>query len=119
MTQDQKEKCHVIIHTASAAAGGVGTGLAQLPGTDSAFIIPIQITMIVSLGKVFGVHLTDSAAKGIALGMAGMYVGRTVSQFLVGWVPVFGNAINAATAVGITEAMGWAVASKFDSGEIR
>ncbi len=28
MTDNQKAKCHAIIHSASAAAGGVGAGLA-------------------------------------------------------------------------------------------
>ncbi len=119
MTDDQKEKCHGIIHTASAAAAGVGAGLAQIPLSDSAVIIPIQITMIVGLGRVFDVHITDAAARGVALGMVGMYVGRSVAQICVGWIPGVGNAINAGTAAAVTEAMGWAVASKFDKGDLR
>lgn len=118
MTDDQRQKCHVIIHTASTATAAVGAGLAQLPLTDHAVIVPIQVTMIVSLGAVFDVHVTDSVAKGIALGMAAFFVGRAASQILLGWIPVLGNAINAATAAGITEAMGWAVANKFAKGEI-
>ena len=80
---------------------------------DSALIIPIQIGMIISLGAVFDVHVTESAATGLALGMAGMHIGRTVSQVLVGWIPGVGNLINASTAAGVTEAMGWSIASKF------
>ena len=34
--------------------------------------------------------------------------GRTASQALVGWLPGYGNAINAATAAAVTEAVGWA-----------
>lgn len=119
MTSNQKENCHAIIHTAALSCAGVGAGMAQLPGSDSAVIVPIQIGMIVALGKVFDVHLTDSAAKAVALGMAGTYVGRTVSQFLVGWIPGVGNAINASTAAALTEAMGWAVADRFSKGELR
>lgn len=119
MTSDQNDKCHGIIHTASVAAAGVGAGLAQLPLTDSAAILPIQIGMIVALGKVFDVELTDSAAKGLILGTAGGFVGRAASQILLGWIPVLGNAINATTAAALTEAMGWAIAKKFDSGAIK
>ena len=32
---------------------------------------------------------------------------------LVGWIPGFGNAINATTAAGITETLGWTVANQF------
>ena len=39
MNAKQKKECHTIIHTASVAAGGVGAGLAQIPGSDNAVII--------------------------------------------------------------------------------
>jgi len=119
VTRNQREECHAIIHAASLAAAGVGGGLAQIPLSDNVVIVPIQVAMIAGLGKVFGVHITDAAAKGIALGMVGSFVGRTVSQILVGWIPGVGNAINATTAAGITEAMGWAVADRFEKGEIK
>lgn len=115
LTEDQKIKCNSIIHTASVAAGGVGTGLAQIPLSDNAVITPIQITMITSLGAVFGIRVTEGVAKGIIGGSLASIVGRGVVQVLVGWIPVVGNAINTATAAGITEAIGWmAVAHFFD-----
>ena len=58
-----KKKCHAIIHTASVAAGGVGTGLAQIPLADNVVITPIQITMIISLAAVFDIRLTEGAAR--------------------------------------------------------
>lgn len=115
LTEDQKMKCNGIIHTASVAAGGVGTGLAQIPLSDNAIITPIQITMITSLGAVFGIRVTEGVAKGIIAGSAASIIGRGAVQVLVGWIPGVGNAINTATAAGITEAMGWmAVAHFFD-----
>lgn len=118
MTADQKERCHLIIHGASVSAGAVGAGLAQIPLADHAVIMPIQIAMVVGLGKVFGQHLTDSAAKGFVLASIGTLVGRGASQVLLGWIPILGNAINASTAAGLTEALGWAVANRLDKGEI-
>ena len=119
MTDEQKEKCHVIIHGASTGAGAVGAGMAQLPMADNAVIVPIQVGMVLALGKVFNVELTEAAGKGVVLGMAATFVGRAASQVLLGWVPFLGNAVNAATAAGLTEAMGWGVAKKFDRGEIK
>ena len=116
LTDSQKKKCNAIIHPAAAAAGGVGTGLAQIPLADNAIITPIQIAMITSLGAVFGIRVTEGAAKGILVGAAASLVGRGVVQVLVGWIPGVGNAINTATAAGITEAIGWmAVAHFFDA----
>ena len=54
--------------------------------------------MIISLGGVFGRDIERSAAESILAGAAASVGGRTVSQFLVGWIPIWGNAINAATA---------------------
>ena len=114
MTADQRSKCHAIIHTASASAAAVGAGLAQLPGSDNAAITPIQLAMTVSLGAVFGIQLTQSAAAALASVVAAT-VGRAVSQVLVGWIPFVGNAINASTAAALTESVGWLLAKEFAS----
>ena len=63
MTSSQRSKCHAIIHSASASAGAVGAGLAQIPCSDNMIITPIQLTMTIALGRVFGIELTESAAK--------------------------------------------------------
>lgn len=115
MRDDQQTKCHAIIHSASAAAAAVGASLAQIPGSDNAVITPIQLTMTISLGKVFGVTLSESAAKAAIGSVAASTVGRTISQLLVGWIPGWGNAINATTAASVTEALGWALANEFDN----
>ena len=114
MTEQQRKKCHAIIHTASTAAAGVGAGLAQLPGSDNAVLTPIQLTMTISLGKVFGITLTETTALATIGSVAASTIGRTVSQVLVGWIPGFGNAINASTAAALTETMGWSLANEFD-----
>ena len=115
MTDTQKAKCHAIIHTASASAAAVGAGLAQLPGSDNAVITPIQLVMTISLGRVFGLELTESAAGAAVASAAAATVGRTASQVLVGWIPVAGNIINAGTAATITEGIGWLLAEGFAS----
>ena len=63
MTKKQAGLCNGVIHAASVAAGGVGAGLAQVPCSDNMIITPIQLTMAISLGKVFGIDLDQSAAK--------------------------------------------------------
>ena len=113
MTTSEVIRCNAIIHAASAAAGGAGAGLAQLPCSDNAVITPIQLGMIVSLGGVFGISVTRSAAEAAASSAAGAAIGRTLSQVLLGWIPGVGNAINAGTAAAVTEAMGWRIANQF------
>lgn len=113
MNNTQQSTCHAIIHTASAAAAALGAGLAQIPCSDNTVITPIQLVMTISLGRAFGIELTDSAARATLASVTAATVGRTASQLLFGWIPVAGNIINAGTAASITEAIGWLLAEDF------
>ena len=98
MTDEERSKCHKIIHTAAVSAAAIGGGLAQLPGSDTVPITAIQVGMIISLGVVFGKTITKTAATSIVSGFVASYGGRALSQWLVGWIPGWGNAVNASTA---------------------
>lgn len=116
MNYYERKKCHEIIHFASLLCASVGAGLAQVPGSDNAAITPIQLAMVVSLGKVFDCSISESSAKAAVASATAGVIGRTASQILLGWIPVLGNAINATTAAGLTEAVGWIIAKEFDEG---
>ncbi len=111
---NKNNRINVIIHSASTAAAGAGAGLAQIPGSDSVAIIPIQIAMINGIALEHGTRIDKAAAMSIIGTQAATMVGRKVSQFLLGWIPVAGNALNAATAAGVTEAVAWAANSYFE-----
>lgn len=115
LTDEQKLKCHGIIHGASVAAAGIGAGLAQIPLSDNSLITPIQVGMIVSLGAVLDIKLSKSAAAAILGTVATSTIGRGVSQVLFGWIPGIGNTINASTAAAVTEAAGWATVKYFEN----
>lgn len=113
MTRDERAKCHAIIHAASGLAASVGAGLAQVPCSDNAVITPIQLSMTIGLGQVFGITLTDTTALAAIGSATAAMVGRTISQVVVGWIPGLGNVINASTAAGVTECLGWVLATQF------
>ena len=113
LPKDIETKCHGMIHGASVAAGAAGAAGAQLPMADNAVITPIQIGMIIALAKVFDQNLTKEAAFGVLKGAGAAFIGRGVSQMLIGWVPGFGNVINTATAASLTETVGWMSAAQF------
>ena len=112
------EKIHGIIHVAAASAAGVGGGLAQIPGADMPIIMGIQTAMIIAIGNEYGASVTETAAADLLLTFSAGMGGRFISQLLVGWIPGYGNAINASTAFAFTEAIGWAANAYFsdDSG---
>ena len=113
LSSAQSSKCHAIIHGASAASSAVGFGLAQLPLSDNAVIVPIQTGMAVALADVFGIGLTRSAAEAAVATAAATMAGRTISQVLVGWIPGIGNIINGSTAAAVTEVIGWLLVKQF------
>ena len=113
--EEYKDKCHKIIHTAATATTAPAAGLAQLPCADTFFITPIQVTMVITLGEVFEIRISESTAKSILSGMASSFAGRGLSQVLIGWFPGHGNALNAATAFALTESIGWMAAKHFYS----
>lgn len=118
MTNEQTIKCNIAIHTAGAAAAAIGGGLAQIPGSDNVPLVAVQITMAVTLGNIFDIQVSETAGRGMVMtalaSMTGPVIARVVSQIIVGWVPGAGNAVNASTALAITEAVGWILVWEFD-----
>ena len=110
-----RSSLHTVIHAASVAAGGVGAGLAQIPGADAPVLMTIQSGLVISIASKFGASLTHTAAVDLVMTFAASMAGRGLSQVLVGWLPGIGNAINAATAASITEAIGWAAVAHFEN----
>ena len=99
---------HMIIHGSAAMAAAVGGSLAQIPVSGSLAITPIQISMIIALGTLHGKPLDKSSALALLAAAYGPYVGRTVSQMLIGLIPGVGNVIRGTTAFVVTESIGWA-----------
>ena len=110
-----KMKVHCIIHGATLTAGAVGFGLAQLPCSDSVPLVSIQTGMVKLIAGVHGRNLTQAAAMALISTFAATMAGRNISQLAGGWIPLYGNALNATTAAGITEAMGWMAHGYFKS----
>ena len=112
---NKDEKIKFVIHGASVSAATVGCGLAQIPGSDMPVLLSIQRIMVGEIASLYGLSVNEAFIKSFILEYIAGYGGRAVSQLLVGWIPAFGNWINATTAASITEAIGWAANSYFES----
>lgn len=111
MNKNDYEKCQTLIHSAAVASGA--SGALPIPGSDAVAIVAIQATMIISLGKIFDVRMTESAATAMATTMIAEHLGKMVAGGLVKLIPGIGSAINASIAFSITEMIGWEVAEDF------
>lgn len=111
MPREIEKKCKVVIHSASLAA--TAAGAIPIPMSDAIPITAAQIGMIIKLGDVFELSLSQSAAKSIASVALTQQAGRALCANLIksipgGWIP--GAFIGAAIAGSFTEALGWIVA---------
>lgn len=101
MNEKTKSRCNYIIHTSSAAAGGIGAS--PVPGSDAMPLMAIQIGMIMLLAQELKIPLEEAMAKNV--------VAKNVGKLFVGEltkiIPGFGSAVNAGVAFCVTEALGW------------
>ena len=111
MPQEKLTACHAIIHTASIAAGAAGA--IPIPIADTLPITAAQVTMIVSLGKVFDLTIGRTVAKSIIPIAVTKAAGLLVFRQFIKLVPKLGSVVGAATAVAMTETLGWIVADDF------
>ena len=65
MTEEQKTRCHAIIHSAAVAAGG--GNVVPIPGVGLAADTAALVGMAIGLAGVFGQSLPESVAKAMAV----------------------------------------------------
>ena len=115
MPKELEKKCHAAIHSATAASAAAGA--IPIPMSDAIPITAAQIGMIIALGKIFNITLSQSAAKSIAGVTLTQQAGRAVASNLIKMIPgagtIVGGVIGASTAAALTEALGWIVADDF------
>lgn len=103
MTGTQRVLCEAIIRKAMIASRTAAVGTPQVNVWKESGITPIQISMAVSLGKVFGLNLSPGQAEGnCMLALASIGIDR----------PDSGHEKGAAQK---TECMGWKLAERFAS----
>ncbi len=104
------DESKTIIHLASGAVGAVG--LIPIPFSDAFAIAPIQEGMIYKMNDAFGMDLDKSVAASLITGLLGVtaiaQVGRTLVNGFLKFIPVVGSVAGSATAVIITEGIGFA-----------
>ncbi|RVZ20252.1 DUF697 domain-containing protein [Helicobacter pylori] len=107
-------KSKKIIHVASGLAGTVEAS--PIPFSDMPLITGVQKRMIDEMNDAFGMDLDKSVAASLIAGLLGVtavaQVGRTLVNGFLKFIPVVGSVVGAvisgATAVIITEGIGFA-----------
>ena len=109
MPKELKRKCNIIIHSATGASAVAG--LIPIPMSDAIPITAAQIGMIIKIGDLFDISLSEAAAKSIAGVALTQQAGRSVASGLLKMIPgvgtLIGGIISGSTAAALTEFLGW------------
>jgi uncharacterized protein (DUF697 family) len=111
----ERRKSRRVIHLAAISGAVAALIMAQLPASDNLILVPIEVVMVIRLGNIFRTDLKRSISTSIIIGNIATLVGRGISEFLIGWIPVAGNIIDALTAAAVIEFFGHTVARSFES----
>ncbi|MDR0217201.1 MAG: hypothetical protein LBJ15_24785 [Comamonas sp.] len=117
MTNEQENKCHMIIHS-HAVAAGAGNAI-PVPGLGIATDMVVMTTMTMSLCAVFGGSLTEEAAKALAIAAIKNTMLKapikTLTKELSKLIPGLGQIVAPAIGVVMLEAAGWVIAKDLES----
>ncbi|MFS0937077.1 MULTISPECIES: YcjF family protein [Enterococcus] len=116
---ETRKKAHRTIHAASLTAAIIGCS--PIPFSDAVLLVPVQMTMMARLYRIFGRTWREGLAKSISKELVVVSFGRSAVGNILKFVPavgtVAGAAINASVASGITEALGWVTVKMLNDGE--
>ena len=132
LTPEQKKKCHIAIHTASAACGAISATMGEgaAIGGDTAFLRGTQALMFLYLQNLLNVSPSASLLYAGRQYVMGSYIGVRGAQILISWLGIGGHAVTGGTAsgpitgavrcvnsglsTGITEKMGWGYVKSYE-----
>lgn len=117
--QETLKKCHTTVHVASLTAAIIG--LSPIPFSDAFLLVPVQLTMMARLHKIFGQSWSESLGKSLTKELVVVSFGRSAVGNILKFIPVVGTisggAVNAVVAMAITESLGWVTVKMLNDGE--
>lgn len=116
MTNEQKNRCHAIIHSAAVAAGG-GNAL-PIPALGLAADTAALASMAIGLAAVFGQNIGEAAARAASIDVLKKTLlkqpVKVISKEVAKFIPGFGSVFAASVSVGLVEAAGWSLAGEYE-----
>ncbi len=112
----RREKASHVIHSAAAVAGAVGF-LSPLPGADAILLSPIQAALVLKLTSVYDQRPRAALLKSAGYAALGQVMGKGAARLAGACLPGSGSIVRGGVAVGVTEAIGWAVVENLEEDE--
>lgn len=114
-----RKKCFSTIHIATLTAAIIGCS--PIPFSDAVLLVPVQLTMMGRLHKLFGQIWTQNIKSAVTKEIVLVGFGRSAVGNLMKMVPVVGSvtgaAVNGVVASGLTASLGWVTVKMLNDGE--
>jgi uncharacterized protein (DUF697 family) len=121
MIEDNRRRNAGFIINAAAAASAGAAGMLSRKNVLGAFfkadapiLAAIAVGMAVAIGNLFDKSTGSATAISVLSKHMGSGLGLAGTESLLGWVPVLGNAANAAITFEYMEKLGWDIYDYFD-----
>ena len=114
-----RKKAYSTIHAATLTAAIIGCS--PIPFSDAVLLVPVQLTMMARLHKMFGQSWSENLGAAFYKELVVVGFGRSVVGNMLKMVPavgtVAGAAINGTVASAITATLGWITVKMLNDGE--
>jgi Uncharacterized protein/domain associated with GTPases len=114
MSKDRQASSVINYYAAAAGAAAVQ----PIPIVDSFLIAPIQIAMLIHLGKIYGVKITRSVAGGLVSSLGLSFLGNFLFLNIVSFIPGVSQVAGPAIAYSLTFTYGLIVKELFLTGNL-
>lgn len=115
-SKSREEKARSIMNYYSMSAAAVA--VQPIPVIDSFLIAPIQISMIIHIGKIHSIKVTKSIAGGLLSSIGLSFIGNSIFLNIVSIFPGVKQFLGPAIAYSLTFTMGLIVNELFSSGNL-
>ncbi len=117
--EETKKRTHSTIHAASLTAAIIGCS--PIPFSDAFLLVPIQLTMMARLHKLFDQKFSENMGETLTRELVIVGLGRSAVGNVMKFIPALGTvagaAVNAVVASTITGALGWVTVKMLNDGE--
>lgn len=114
LSKDERAKTVIRNYALSAA----GVALEPIPIVDSFLLAPVQIAMVIHLGKIHGKKITKSIASGLVNTIGLAFIGNELFLLIVGFFPGIKQVIGPSVAFSLTWVSGLIINELFASNNL-
>lgn len=116
--EDLKEKIYSTLPDSAKTVFAGAVAVNFTPGSDALVIAPIQVAMIIHLGRLHNIDVTTGTAYGLLSSIGLTLTGRFIAQEAISFVPGLKNVVGPPLAYCLTYTLGKVVNELFGHGKL-